>query len=91
MIKILSDEKIAKAINDSPEPHGQHFGRQYVASDVREGHRAIAQAQNKDTIRQIIEWGNETCPLDLFGEGTQCFKHACDLCWQELQSEVTKE
>jgi len=32
---------------------------------------------------EVIEWGSETCPHDLFGEGTQCFKRACDMCWQE--------
>jgi len=38
-----------------------------------------------DQILHIVfAWGNETCPHDLFGEGTQCFKHACDECWQEL-------
>lgn len=34
-------------------------------------------------VKEVVEWGLETCPHDLFGEGTQCFKRACDLCWQE--------
>ena len=46
--------------------------------------RAIARAQ----LKKVVEWGNETCPHDLFGEGTQCFKHACDDCWQALKKEV---
>ena len=33
--------------------------------------------------KEVIEWGLETCPHDLFGEGTLCFKRACDECWQE--------
>jgi len=32
-------------------------------------------------IREVVEWGLETCPHDLFGEGTQCYKRACDMCW----------
>jgi len=34
-------------------------------------------------IKEVVEWGKETCPHDLFGEGTHCFKRACDECWQE--------
>jgi len=34
-------------------------------------------------IAEVVEWGKETCPHDLFGEGTQCFKRACDQCWLE--------
>ena len=37
--------------------------------------------------KEIYKWGNETCPHDIFGEGTQCFKHACDMCWQTLSGE----
>ena len=33
--------------------------------------------------QEVIEWGKETCPHDLFGEGTHCFKRACDECWKE--------
>jgi len=39
-------------------------------------------------LKKVAEWGKETCPHDLFGEGTQCFKHACDECWQALKKEV---
>ena len=34
-------------------------------------------------IKEVVEWGLETCPHDLFGEGTHHFKRVCDLCWQE--------
>jgi len=51
------------------------------------GDKAIAQAQAeisfKAGIKEVVEWGLETCPHDLFGEGTQCYKRACDKCWQE--------
>ena len=40
-----------------------------------------------DGIKEVVKWSNETCPHDLFGEGTQCFKRACDLCWQSKLKE----
>lgn len=45
-------------------------------------------ARNKAQLKKVFEWGEETCPHDLFGEGTQCFKHACDECWQSLKKEL---
>ncbi len=44
----------------------------------------LAQAQDIHTLKWVVEWGNETCPHDL-GEGTYCYRHACDICWQELK------
>ena len=41
----------------------------------------------KAQVEKIAEWGNETCPHYIFGEGTQCFKHACDMCWNTLSGE----
>uniref|UniRef100_A0A6M3LFR2 Uncharacterized protein n=1 Tax=viral metagenome TaxID=1070528 RepID=A0A6M3LFR2_9ZZZZ len=38
-------------------------------------------------MREVIEWCDETCPHDLFGEGTHCYKRACDMCWQEKLKE----
>ena len=37
----------------------------------------------QEGIRAVVNWGLETCPHDLFGEGTQCYKRACDMCWAE--------
>jgi len=52
-----------------------------------EGYNLGAQTQAeisfKAGIREVVKWGLETCPHDLFGEGTQCYKRACDKCWQE--------
>jgi len=44
---------------------------------------AQAEISFKAGIKEVVEWGLETCPHDLFGEGTQCYKRACDECWQE--------
>jgi len=38
--------------------------------------------QRQAGIREVVEWGLETCPHGLFGEGTQCFKRVCDECWE---------
>lgn len=64
--------------------------KQEVWTRYRSGHLtalsiAVEEAKREERER-IIAWGNETCPHDLFGEGTQCFKHACDECWQALRS-----
>ena len=48
----------------------------------KDGRIEIYNAGKRAGIKEVVEWGNETCPHDLFGEGTQCFKRACDLCWQ---------
>uniref|UniRef100_A0A6H2A485 Uncharacterized protein n=1 Tax=viral metagenome TaxID=1070528 RepID=A0A6H2A485_9ZZZZ len=37
----------------------------------------------QDGRKEVVEWGLETCPHDLFGEGTHYFKRACDQCWLE--------
>ena len=45
--------------------------------------REQAEISFKVGIKEVVEWGLETCPHDLFGEGTQCYKRACDECWRE--------
>jgi len=45
--------------------------------------RYLAEISFKAGIREVVKWGLETCPHDLFGESTQCYKRACDKCWQE--------
>ena len=47
---------------------------------------AECEAQARLTLQQVYEWGQETCPHDL-GEGTRCYRHACDMCWEELKQE----
>ena len=42
------------------------------------------QAQIKDTLRQVLEWGLETCPHTKEYELGK-FKRACSYCWQELK------
>ena len=45
--------------------------------------KEFAQNERQAGIKEVVEWGLETCPHDLFGEGTQCFKRACDECWKD--------
>lgn len=49
--------------------------------------REQAEISFKAGIEEVVRWGNETCPHDLFGEGTHYFKRACDLCWQDQLKE----
>uniref|UniRef100_A0A6M3J4T8 Uncharacterized protein n=1 Tax=viral metagenome TaxID=1070528 RepID=A0A6M3J4T8_9ZZZZ len=44
---------------------------------------AQAEISFKAGRKEVVDWGKETCPHDLFGEGTHCFKRACDECWEE--------
>jgi hypothetical protein len=45
----------------------------------------------KDALKAFIEWGEETCPhsdpLEGYG-ATQCYKHACGLCWNEIKKQL---
>ena len=62
----------------------EEMDREYCLVDLHKdkfAHHAIAKAQ----LKKIVEWGEETCPHDL-GEGTQCYKHACGMCWQALKA-----
>ena len=72
---ILTDEEMGKI--DIP----LNICKQWMSS--RRYADSVAAAQ----LRKVVEWGEETCPHDL-GEGTQCYKHACDMCWQSLKEEA---
>jgi len=49
-------------------------------------HATIGEANHfKLGVKAVMEWGKETCPHYIFGEGTQCYKHACDMCWESLK------
>jgi len=90
MIKpeVLGDREISIAIKRARQ---KKPGIIIPAKDIYD---SIAEAQRNDTHKKdcqmFLEWGNETCPHDIFGEGTQWFKHACDMCWQEFKSYVVK-
>ena len=72
MIKRLSDEVVWDLVGES-------------ATTWEEDLVIVAKASHDNAVRQVVEWGNDTCPHDIFGEGTKCLKHACDMCWQELK------
>jgi len=75
---ILTEEEMDKVILESiPEDMDIYFPL----------HRKQLEAIKKAQLKKVVEWGGETCPHDL-GEGTQCYKHACDMCWQSLKSKT---
>lgn len=50
----------------------------------------VAKTEQKNTLKQVIEWGNEDCithnPLRIY----QTRRWQCHQCWAELQKEVEK-
>ena len=55
----------------------------------------VAKAQAKMTVKQIMEWGTETCPhwLDKRGKGLSLnhmsvSKRGCPKCWRELEEAI---
>uniref|UniRef100_A0A6M3JGZ2 Uncharacterized protein n=1 Tax=viral metagenome TaxID=1070528 RepID=A0A6M3JGZ2_9ZZZZ len=76
---VLSPEQINGQIKYLYE-HNPHLPIEVMLKALCE---SIAKAQ----AEKIAKWGNETCPHDIFGDGTQCFKHACDMCWASLSGE----
>lgn len=53
--------------------------------------REQAEISFKAGMKEVLDWGLETCPHDLFGEGTHYYKRACDICWQDKLKECKEE
>ena len=82
-MRILNDEEILELDFTYERPFP------YTSGDIDRHYRqVVAKAQHQQDLKDFIEWGKETCPHDLFGEGTQCYKHACDMCWESLKQLV---
>ncbi len=72
----LSDQEIEKAVSDAL----------IITVFIRNQLKRVAQASQRDTSRQIVEWGNEDCPhFTVMYGGFPPKKHECKLCWQELE------
>ena len=93
MIKPLSDEAIIIAVcGECP------FEGKYTDEDCHACQRqlkAIAQEAQRDTLRQVAEWGIEICTehlpkwqghVDLMGGVLS--RRECPKCWQELKEQV---
>jgi len=50
------------------------------------GYKA-AKAQRDDTVKKIVEWGNEICTEHRIGNDYRR-KRECKYCWQELERMV---
>ena len=85
MIKLLSDKSIRELARVPSKDYGAS-PNWWLRANQR-----VARKAEKEVLRQVAEWGEETCPHDLFGEGTQCYKHACDGCWAELQKQAEEK
>ena len=56
--------------------------------------RNIAWAEQKHTLKQVIEWGNERCPHIDNSRGYMTIwrpRRGCAECWQELQEQELQE
>ena len=73
---------ICKAVGETLGKQSARDAEQYLIDITNKTGLEVANASFGAGIKEVVEWGNETCPHDLFGEGTQCFERACDLCWQ---------
>ena len=80
--KILSDEEMAKALRDSYAYDRPDITEEYITiEDI-----TLAQAEQKHTLKQVIDWGNELCLQHHAG----LVKHECEYCWAELEKGAEK-
>jgi len=82
---ILTDEEIRVAVEPYLTSYRSPSGDLMSSVDIIKQTKAQRVSIAKAQLKKVCDWGNETCPHDLFGEGTQCFKHACDECWKLLE------
>lgn len=80
---ILNDEALKSKEEESYKIWEKEGGNSGV---IRR--KLIAQAQDQDTMRQMIEWGEEHCPHIELGRGYDVMRHECETCWQELKAGV---
>jgi len=92
-LEILSDEAIDQlgeselARLNQEHPFIKADGTKLVSTWLGElDPKIVAKAQLEDTVKQIIEWGEEPCPhktnpLDFRS------KQYCEICWEELKAE----
>ena len=77
---ILSNEELTNAYLSARFIRGETVG---------ERDRTIAQAEQKHTLKQVIEWGEEECPHH-FNHPAYTMRRECRLCWEDIQKEIDK-
>ena len=85
MIKILDDTAIEKA-----KAEAERLSRTHKPHPRFEKEKYLLQAGKRDTLRQVVEWGEEDCPHHYVGE-VQKRKRNCDDCWQELEQQAEEK
>lgn len=87
-MKILSEEAIRNIIEKAEE---EYEDIEMTDAEWEEKRWSIiAQAQLEDTLRQVVEWGEEDCPHKKEGWHTPRWRSECLKCWQELKQEGSK-
>ena len=79
MFKVLSDEEIAELVDKTYKETG--------ATDEDRA-KAVAKTQHKDTLRQVVEWGNERCQGHRITAMGIIKRRKCNECWQSLQQAI---
>ena len=52
--------------------------------------KRVAQEVQRDTLRQLVGWGNEPCPHRIGTHGETLRRWGCDKCWQQLERRSKK-
>ena len=96
MFDILSDEELGQVYELCAETADCPFGVEDADCDLCIK-RLSARVEQKHTLKQVYDWGNEPCKNGAHAmshyfyvkHGYYCHQRDCHNCWQELQKEVT--
>ncbi|KKN73842.1 hypothetical protein LCGC14_0396440 [marine sediment metagenome] len=81
MFKILPDKRLLEVVSSIPQDIKPDIS---VTIFLQSECQAVAKAEQKNTLKQVIEWGNEKCKHSNY----LMKKKGCPYCWQELIKEV---
>ena len=82
-LKLLSDDILSERWHNSEHAGDNDGSWHYRLKSLRK----LAQAEQKNTLRQVIEWGKERCPHKSPKTKDRIYgRWNCATCWQELQN-----
>ncbi len=88
--KVLSDEEMDLVQEGLPlerVPDDFFEAIELSKRQIKALKKAVAQEAQKDTLRQVLEWGDSDCPHVSHHRG----KHWCGECWQSLQQALEEK
>ena len=83
-------DKIAPVISDDEIAEHAIVCWPALQEHERRSFQLVAKAQRDDTVKKIVEWGDESCPHwnELVISHPYQKRHGCMECWQELERAV---